>query len=156
MAAIKIRKVITVALEALIGVSLLLLITLILLDYVTLAVVEGSSMEPTLQPGDLVVIVKRVSLGEISIGDVIVYQRGRTLIIHRVIRIEGNTLIAKGDNNWLPDPPVSPQMIIGKVLEVRGKIVKIPLVGYLTLFIRYFITSFTNLPVIYSLSRVST
>ncbi|MCS7099492.1 MAG: signal peptidase I [Sulfolobales archaeon] len=150
-----INKATALAIEALVVISLLVLVALILLDHVALAVVEGTSMEPTLQPGDLVIIVKRVSPREISVGDVIVYRRGRNLIIHRVIKVEGSTLITKGDNNWLPDAPISYQVVVGRVLEVGGRVVKIPLIGYLSLFIRYLITSFTNLPVVDSLSSVA-
>lgn len=153
MAAIQTQKIATVV-EIVIGVLLLTLIALVLLDYITLAVVEGTSMEPTLQSGDLVIVIKRVSLRDIEVGDIVVYRRGGTLIIHRVIRIEGDTLITKGDNNWLPDPPVKFQSVIGKVLELGDNVVKVPLVGYLTLFARYSMTSFTSFPVLASLDRV--
>ncbi|MEM1931087.1 MAG: signal peptidase I [Sulfolobales archaeon] len=144
------------ALEIAVGTVLLMLIALTLLDYISLAVVEGTSMEPTLQSGDLVIVIKRVSAENINVGDIIVYRRGGTLVIHRVLRIENDTLITKGDNNWLPDPPVRFQSVIGKVLGLGGNIVKVPLVGYLTLFARYFMTSFTNLPVLFSLLTAST
>ncbi|MEM2594464.1 MAG: signal peptidase I [Sulfolobales archaeon] len=142
------------ALEIIVGVVLLTLIALTLLDYITLAVVEGTSMEPTLQSGDLVIVIKRVSTKDISVGDVIVYRRSGTLIIHRVLRVEDDTLITKGDNNWLPDPPIRFQAVIGKVLELGGNVVKVPLVGYLTLFARYSMTSFMNLPALVSLLTV--
>ncbi|MEM1623538.1 MAG: signal peptidase I [Sulfolobales archaeon] len=150
------RNKAALALEIAVGTVLLMLIALTLLDYISLAVVEGTSMEPTLQSGDLVIVIKRVSAENINVGDIIVYRRGGTLVIHRVLRIENDTLITKGDNNWLPDPPVRFQSVIGKVLGLGGNIVKVPLVGYLTLFARYFMTSFTNLPVLFSLLTAST
>ncbi|MEM2006199.1 MAG: signal peptidase I [Sulfolobales archaeon] len=148
------RIKVAMALEIIVGVVLLTLIALTLLDYITLAVVEGTSMEPTLQSGDLVIVIKRVSTKDISVGDVIVYRRSGTLIIHRVLRVEDDTLITKGDNNWLPDPPIRFQAVIGKVLELGGNVVKVPLVGYLTLFARYSMTSFMNLPALVSLLTV--
>ena len=151
----RILKLLAIAVEAMIGVSTLALIALVLLDYVTLAVVEGVSMEPTLQSGDLVLVIRRVSPDDIDLGDVIVYRRGRTLIIHRVVRVEDGVMITKGDNNWLPDPPVGASEIVGKVLEVGGCVVKVPLVGYLTLLFRYSMSSFTNLPVLRNLDRAS-
>lgn len=152
----RVRNKAALALEIAVGTVLLMLIALTLLDYISLAVVEGTSMEPTLQSGDLVIVIKRVSAENINVGDIIVYRRGGTLVIHRVLRIENDTLITKGDNNWLPDPPVRFQSVIGKVLGLGGNIVKVPLVGYLTLFARYFMTSFTNLPVLFSLLTAST
>lgn len=148
MAAIQVQKVIAITVEVVVGAALIMLIALTLAGYITLAVVEGTSMEPTLQSGDLVVVVKKVSFGDIAVGDIIVYRRGGTLIIHRVIRVEDDALIAKGDNNWLPDPPVRFQAVVGKVLELGDSVIKVPLVGYLTLFVRYSMTSFTNLPVL--------
>ncbi len=155
MRAARIRRAIAAAVEVAVAAAVLSLVALILLNYIALAVVEGRSMEPTLQPGDLIVIVKRISPKDIAVGDVVVYRRGGTLIIHRVIRIEGDALITKGDNNWLPDPPVKFQAVLGKVLELGGSPIKVPLVGYLTLFIRYAKTSLTNLPVPESLDSVS-
>ncbi|MEM2079897.1 MAG: signal peptidase I [Nitrososphaerota archaeon] len=154
MVVIQMRIKVAMALEIIVGVVLLTLIALTLLDYITLAVVEGTSMEPTLQSGDLVIVIKRVSTKDISVGDVIVYRRSGTLIIHRVLRVEDDTLITKGDNNWLPDPPIRFQAVIGKVLELGGNVVKVPLVGYLTLFARYSMTSFMNLPALVSLLTV--
>lgn len=156
MRAIQVQRATAIVVELLFGVVLLVLIALILLDYITLAVVEGMSMEPTLQSGDLVIVVKRVSADDVKAGDVVVYRRGGTLIIHRVVKIESGTLITKGDNNWLPDPPVSFQSVIGKVLEIGDGVFKVPLIGYLTLLARYSITSFTYFPVLGSLDRVFT
>lgn len=156
MADIQVQKAVAVAVEVIVGVALVTLIALTLADYITLAVVEGTSMEPTLQSGDLVVVMKRVSLDDIAVGDIIVYRRGGALIIHRVIRVEDGALITKGDNNWLPDPPVRFQAVVGKVLGFGDGVVKVPLVGYLTLFVRYSMTSLTNLPVLDSLDAALT
>jgi signal peptidase len=147
VSAIRALRAVLIALESLVGLSLLTLVILTLLGYITLAVVEGNSMEPTLQTGDLVIVLKRVATSDVSVGDVVVYRRGSTLIIHRVVMIEGSTFITKGDNNWVVDPPVNSEALIGKVLEIGGRPLKVPLVGYLTLLLRYSITSLTYLPV---------
>ncbi len=155
MSAAGVRKAVAIAVEVLTAVTVLSLIVLVMLGHIALAVVDGRSMEPTLQPGDLVVVVRKISLEDVSVGDVVVYRRGGTLIIHRVIRVEGDTLITKGDNNLLHDPPVRFQAVLGKVLELGDSPLKVPLVGYLTLFLRYATTSFTSLPSFGSLDRVS-
>ena len=46
--------------------------------------VKGRSMLPNIVEGDLVVI-RPCSTSDVSIGDVVVYQRGDTYIVHRVI-----------------------------------------------------------------------
>lgn len=94
--------------------------------------VVGTSMLPTLQPGDLVVIVG-VEAEEIAVGDIVVFKPPFRLepIIHRVIAVEriggGIYLTTKGDNNRvsLPDEirfPVS--YVIGKVVY------RIPYLGW--------------------------
>ena len=107
---------------------------------VPLAVIESGSMEPTLHVGDLV-IIRGVSPGEVKQGDIIVFRArflGGSLTVHRVIRIihlDNVTLYrTKGDANFLPDPAVYSGL--GSVSEddVVGKvIVRIPLIGYITL-----------------------
>ena len=82
----------------------------------TAVVVDGRSMLPTLQSGDLVFVIKAAP-SQIKVGDVIVYRftgyfygyyLQNALIIHRVIYVynHGNTLcfVTKGDNNPIPDP----------------------------------------------------
>jgi signal peptidase len=64
--------------------------------------VDSTSMLPTLEPGDLVV-VQPVSVSNIRVGDIIIYDppcsaTGFT-VIHRVVQIQSNGLITKGDNN---------------------------------------------------------
>ncbi|MBS7642809.1 MAG: signal peptidase I [Candidatus Bathyarchaeia archaeon] len=100
--------------------------------------VVGTSMLPTLQPGDLVIIVG-VEAEDIVVGDIIVFQppyRSEP-IIHRVIAVEkigGNIYITtKGDNNRvsLPDEirfPVS--YVIGKVVY------RVPYIGWMLYFIQ--------------------
>ncbi len=82
----------------------------------TAVIVDGRSMLPTLQSGDLVFVVRALP-SQIKVGDVIVYRftgnfygyyLQKALIIHRVIYIyyHGDTMcfVTKGDNNPLPDP----------------------------------------------------
>ncbi len=119
----------------------ILFLTMNLLGVVTLAVVEGRSMEPTLQTGDLVMVIK-VSPEDIHVGDIIVYKKPNgTFIIHRVIKIKqiNNQLyyVTQGDNNPIPDGPGVPYKdVIGKVVSVNDAPIKIPVIGYLSLMFR--------------------
>ncbi|MCX8185592.1 MAG: signal peptidase I [Sulfolobales archaeon] len=126
----------------------ILLFVVVLLNVsgvIILGTVEGPSMEPLFQTGDLVIIVKSA---EIGVGDIIIYKKkvGDGFIIHRVIDvyiIRGEQYyVTKGDNNALPDYQefevvgVPASRIVGKVLEVNDYPVKIPIVGYLSLLTR--------------------
>ncbi|MGC9148327.1 MAG: signal peptidase I [Sulfolobales archaeon] len=111
-----------------------------------LAVVEGRSMEPTLNTGDIVFMIPISDPREINVGDVIVFKRPNgELIIHRVIEIkiykDSYYYVTKGDNNPIPDPPNNPgepgisfRSVIGKVLSLgKGVVIKIPYVGIIPL-----------------------
>ncbi len=128
-------------------IALLLLIVILLniFGVIVLGTVEGPSMEPLFQTGDLVIIVKTT---DIRVGDVIIYRKklGGGFVIHRVIEIlnVSNQLyyVTKGDNNALPDYQefelvgVPTHRVVGKVLEINGLPLKIPAVGYLSLIAR--------------------
>jgi signal peptidase len=151
---VKVLRVVARVVEVVLGVLAVALLVLMALGYVTLAVIEGTSMEPTLQTGDVVVVVRGVKPGELSVGDIVVYRRGSSLIIHRVVSLGPSGIVTKGDNNWAPDPPVPYEAVVGKVLNVGGVTFRVPLVGYLTLLIRYSATSRAYLPVLLSFSSI--
>lgn len=84
------------------------------------ATVLSGSMEPALSAGDLVVIQKTDKLAP---GDIVVYQSGKDLIIHRITALGEDMLQTKGDANPVPDPPIA-------VSSVKGKLVhRIPVLG---------------------------
>ena len=98
-------------------------------------VVPSTSMVPTLNVGDIV-IVKGVDPNTITVGTIIIFRSpgGSIDIIHRVIGImkEGNVLYfqTKGDHNAGPDPwsPGVPES------NVKGMLLaKVPYIGYVTL-----------------------
>ncbi|WP_455285828.1 signal peptidase I [[Eubacterium] cellulosolvens] len=98
-------------------------------------VVPSTSMVPTLNVGDIV-IVKGVDPNTITVGTVIIFRSpgGAIDIIHRVVGIVkvGDTLYfqTKGDHNASPDPwsPGVPETNVKGVLVAR-----IPYIGYVTL-----------------------
>jgi len=92
--------------------------------------VDGHSMLPTLEGGDLVVI-QSVPISDIRVGDIIVYNglcsASGLSVIHRVVNITYGGLITKGDNNQYPDQsplatialsPITQQCLEGKVVFV--------------------------------------
>ena len=87
-----------------------------------MSVVLSGSMEPELSVGDMIIVVPSDTY---AIGDVVVFQSGRTAVVHRIIGIEGEEVITQGDANNAPDDPIS-------LSAVRGKVVfTVPFVGYL-------------------------
>ena len=77
-------------------------------------------MYPEIEVGD-VVIVKKCTINDIDVGDVIEYQIETQSIVHRVTKkeIEQNAfkITTKGDNNNSEDAkPVYEEQIIGKVI----------------------------------------
>lgn len=81
--------------------------------------VATGSMSPTMEIGD-VVIVKITK--EIEKNDIIVYIDGESIITHRLIEINENGLIAKGDANNSEDKPIQFEMVLGEVISIWPKI----------------------------------
>ena len=89
---------------------------------VGMSVVMTGSMEPTLRVNDLVVVKK---MSEYNVGDIVVYQQGNQLIIHKIIEKndEEATITTKGDANNIDDGQIP-------VSAVKGKYVfRVPFVG---------------------------
>ncbi len=78
-----------------------------------MAVVLSGSMEPTLNVNDVIIVRESESCG---INDIVVYDNGREMIVHRVIEKNGDTLTTKGDANNTSDEPISAEAIKGKVV----------------------------------------
>jgi signal peptidase I len=90
--------------------------------------VDGHSMLPTLEGGDLVVI-QNVPIDQVHVGDIVVYNSlcstGGESVVHRVVDITSAGLITKGDNNPSTDQssniasgPITQQCLEGKVVYV--------------------------------------
>lgn len=77
------------------------------------AVVLSGSMEPTLGVQDMIIVREADSYG---VDDIVVYQSGRSLIVHRIIAKDGETVVTKGDANNVEDEPVGISAIKGKVI----------------------------------------
>lgn len=86
----------------------------------TLGIVGGTSMEPTLSTGDLVVAAR---WGEVTIGDVVVVESAGGFVVHRVVDGGEQTgWVTQGDANDFRDRfPVDPDAVLGEpVLVVPG------------------------------------
>lgn len=77
------------------------------------AVVLSGSMEPEFSEGDLIVVTEAKSYQE---NDIVVFQDGNSLIVHRVISRDGEIITTKGDANQTADEPIHVSSVKGKVL----------------------------------------
>ena len=63
----------------------------------------GSSMEPLLEDGDVVLIIP-IKFEQVEVGDVVAFQSMRGMVLHRVVERDEKRLWTKGDNNRDGDP----------------------------------------------------
>lgn len=78
-------------------------------------VVHGTSMLPSIASSSKV-DVAFVPLSAIRPGDVVLFSEEQDLVVHRVLAVQGDTLITRGDGKDLIDPVVSSSQYIGKVV----------------------------------------
>ena len=76
------------------------------------AVVLSGSMEPALSVDDLILVREAE---EYAVGDVVVFQTGGVLVVHRIIAIEGDTVTTQGDANPSADEPMPLSNVLGRV-----------------------------------------
>jgi len=79
-------------------------------------IVEGASMAPTLEIGDIIVVDPH---GPIAVGDIVTARRpDSSFVTHRIIGIESDgSLQLRGDANVVPDPTTVPRdAIVGTVV----------------------------------------
>ena len=81
--------------------------------------VATGSMANTINIGDIVVVKVNEVFKE---NDIIVYKVENSFITHRVIKIDGQDLITRGDANNSEDKPIKSDQILGKVIYIIPKI----------------------------------
>lgn len=77
------------------------------------AVVLSGSMEPTFSVDDVILVV---ASKEYQVDDIVVYQSGDSLVVHRIVQIDGEMVITKGDANNVADEPIALSQIKGRVV----------------------------------------
>jgi len=93
------------------------------------SLVRSGSMTPTINRGD--VIITSPATLRVKPGTIVMYLHDVDMITHRVLSVNGDTLVTKGDALEHPDPwPV----VISNVQGVY--LFKIPYIGYAMNFVR--------------------
>jgi signal peptidase len=77
------------------------------------AVVLSGSMEPELSIDDLVLVRQT---NDYKLDDIVVFQDGRTLVVHKIIKVDGNMVTTKGTANNTEDSPIDVKYIKGEVV----------------------------------------
>jgi len=91
------------------------------------AVVLSGSMEPALQVDDLIFVKAQ---DDFEVGEIVVFQDGGSLTVHRLITIDEQTAVTKGDANNAQDDPIAVEQLIGCVVG------RLPKMGIVTRFLK--------------------
>lgn len=71
------------------------------------------SMENKIHAGDYLLVIKNK---EYKKGDIVTYKKENYYITHRIIKINKNSVITKGDANNINDAKINKSDIVGKVI----------------------------------------
>ncbi len=80
-----------------------------------IAVVLTGSMEPAIMANDVILVAQQE---EYELNEVVVYQSGSMLVVHRIVEMDELTVTTQGDANNAPDAPVRLERIKGGVIKV--------------------------------------
>ena len=81
--------------------------------------VATGSMHGSIEVGDAVL----VKIGsKYDVGDVVTYQNGDDFITHRIVSIQDDYVITKGDANNVNDNPIDNKLVLGKVVKIMPRL----------------------------------
>lgn len=75
--------------------------------------IETGSMSKTLEIEDIIIV--ELGNDNINKNDIITFRKDNNLVTHRVVKIEDEKIITKGDNNPKNDEPIEKEDVLGKV-----------------------------------------
>jgi hypothetical protein len=79
--------------------------------------VIGSSMLPSLRPGD-VLTIRRCAMSAVESGAIVLFTRDGRLFAHRVAARRNTHLVTRGDALEWQDPPVCQDQFLGQVITL--------------------------------------
>lgn len=106
------------------------------------SVVLSGSMEPELSVDDVIIIRPADTY---AVGDNVVFQDSHSLVVHKIIEIDGDTVTTQGTANNIPDDPINVRYIKGRVVGVIPalggviRVIRSPLVSAMILALAVFL-----------------
>lgn len=80
--------------------------------------VASGSMSPTINVGDIIIAEIKKDDKEYKPEDIVVFKQDNYIITHRIIDIDEENIITKGDANNAEDNSITKENIIGKVVKI--------------------------------------
>ena len=116
--------IIIISIITVIGIYYMVQIRILKKDYAnifgyTFFEVATGSMADTINIGDVVIV--KIN-DRIKKNDIIVYKEENSFITHRIIEINEESIITRGDANNSEDKPIQTSQILGKVIYIIPKI----------------------------------
>lgn len=86
--------------------------------------VTGSSMLPSVWPGDILT-VNQCNAADVILGRVVLCYRNQELVAHRLVGKRDNLLVTRGDSLLRDDPPFQNDELVGEVVSIlrNGRLV---------------------------------
>ena len=81
---------------------------------------ETRSMATTIEKGDIVIV--KIGESDLKEKDIITYKNDNAIITHRIVKIDGDSIVAKGDNNNTEDEPIKKDDVIGEVVFIINNV----------------------------------
>ena len=79
---------------------------------------HGTSMSPFIRDGDIVFLEQPP---EYSVGDVVMLRGDGSIVLHRIVAMDGSGITTRGDGMLQCDPgTAAPAALLGKVVRVSG------------------------------------
>ncbi len=88
-----------------------------LFGYSVFSVATGS-MEPTISQNDLIIVKDS---NNYNVGDIVTFKNEKSYITHRIVTVNTNNYVTKGDANNAKDVAITKDKIIGKVVKISSK-----------------------------------
>jgi signal peptidase len=123
------RRLISIFLTMIIGGLIFLSISP---DY-NIYLVRSESMKPAINIGDVIITgpIQGFLSSGLKPGEVVTYKRGKGMVTHRVLSLDGDKMVTKGDAAEDPDPWSV------RISDLHGiYLFKIPKIGYLFNFLQ--------------------
>lgn len=92
-------------------------------------IIVSQSMSPNIKSGDLI-FLRKINISDLEVGDIISYKFQNVTVTHRIVAVNKENFVTKGDANNIEDLPINNEQVIGKY------IFKIPKLGFLYKYLR--------------------